>query len=247
MKINKITVNTTLGLAIVFFGCGLIIDLCKGPSLDFWQNAALGIFGSLLVATIVSYVGYLHEKKKILVSVYQSLVLMYRNCCSLDIILANLAKNLEIQIATQQIVAELEIARRIDNLKPIQAILEYSSFTNSQINRFFIELRNFLNSFYMEAAIKDIQIVLLEYQLMDKEKKLFSKYDDLTLQEKYDNVFKVLSDKRKTNKKLCNTVEKFIIEMENFYNPVCLWKEQRKYIMAEVQTIQTALQNMNQR
>ena len=228
MKINKITVNTTLWLAIVFFISGLIIDLCKGPSLDFWQNAALGIFGSLLVAAIVSYVGYLHEKNKILSTVHRNLVLMYQQGCSLDIVLASLAKNLEIQIATQQIVAELEIARKIDNLKPIQEILAYSSFTNSQINRLFIELRNFLNSFYMEAAIKDIQIVLLEYQLMDKEKKLFSKHDDLTLQAKLDNVFKVLSDKMESNKKLCNTVEKFIVEMEKFYTPALLWEEQKK-------------------
>ena len=140
----------------------------------------------------------------------------------------------------------MEIARRIDNLKPIQAILEYSSFTNSQINRFFIELRNLLNSFYMEAMVKDIQIVLLEYQLMDKEKKLFSKYDDLTLQEKYDNVFKVLFDKRETNKKLCNTVEKFIVKMEKFYTPALLWEEQKKYIAAEVQRIYAELQKMNQ-
>lgn len=244
MKINKLTVQITLLLAIISLAISYIIDLFAWS--DFWQNAMLGVFGSLLVAAIVSFVGYIHEKKKILDSVYQSLVLMYRNCCSLDVVLANLAKNLEIQIATQQIVAELEIARRIDNLKPIQAILEYSSFTNSQINRFFIELRNLLNSFYMEAMVKDIQIVLLEYQLMDKEKKLFAKYDDLTLQEKYDNVFKVLSDKRETNKKLCNTVEKFIVEMEKFYTPALLWEEQKKYIMAEVQRIYAELQKMNQ-
>ena len=245
MKINKITVNTTLWLAIVFFIGGLIIDLCKGPSLDFWQNAALGIFGSLLVAAIVSYVGYLHEKNKILSTVHRNLVLMYQQGCSLDIILANLAKNLETKIATQQIVAELEIARRIDYLKPIQEILAYSSFTNSQINRLFIELRNFLNSFCMEAAIKDIQIVLWKYQLMDKEKKI-SKHDDLTLREKYDNVFKVLSDKTESNKELCNTVEKFIVEMEKFYTPALLWEEQKKYISADVQRIYAELQKMNQ-
>ena len=68
----------------------------------------------------------------------------------------------------------------------------------------------------------------------------------MTLQAKFDNVFKVLSDKMESNKKLCNTVEKFIVEMEKFYTPALLWEEQKKYIMAEVQRIYAELQKMNQ-
>ncbi len=245
MKINKITVQITLLLAVISLAISYIIYCFKLS--DFWQNAMLGVFGSLLVAAIVSFVAYIHDKGKILSTIHKNLILMYQQGCSLDVVLAYLAKNLETKMETQKISAELEIAKRIDALKPTQTILIYSSFRKSGINNFFLDLLNFMNSFHMETMVNNIQVPLLEYQLMIAENQLSPKYDDLILQAKRDNVFKVLSDTRTMNEKIHGEVEKFIVQMEKFYKPECPWEDSKKYVMVEVQTIQMALQNMNQR
>ena len=245
MKINKITVQITLLLAVISLAISYIIYCFKWS--DFWQNAMLGVFGSLLVAAIVSFVGYVHEKRKVLDRVYQNLISMYQNCCSLDAVLNNLAKNLETKMATQKILAELEIAIKIDALKPTQTILTYSNFKESGINHFFLGLLNFMNSFHMETMVRNIQITLTEFQLMLAENQLSQKYDDLTLQAKRDNVFCVLSVNKAMNGYIGNMLENQIIVMEKFYKPEIPWVESKKYIMAEVQTIQAELQKMNQR
>ena len=245
MKINKITVQITLLLAVISLAISYIIYCFKWS--DFWQNAMLGVFGSLLVAAIVSFVGYVHEKRKVLDRVYQNLISMYQNCCSLDAVLNNLAKNLETKMATQKILAELEIAIKIDALKPTQTILTYSNFKESGINHFFLGLLNFMNSFHMETMVRNIQITLTEFQLMLAENQLSQKYDDLILQAKRDNVFCVLSVNKAMNGYIGNMLENQIIVMEKFYKPEISWVESKKYIMAEVQTIQAELQKMNQR
>lgn len=244
MKINKITVQTTLLLAIISLAISYIIDLFAWSK--FWGNAVLGVFGSLLVAAIVSYVGYLHEKNKILSAVHRNLVLMYQQGCSLDIVLASLAKNLETKMATQKILAELEIAKKIDALKPTQTILTYSNFKESGINHFFLGLLNFMNSFHMETMVSNIQMSLTEFQLMIAENQLTPKYNDLILQAKRDNVFCVLSVTKAMNGYIGSMLENQIIVMEKFYKPEIPWEKSKKYIMAEVQTIQAELQKMNQ-
>lgn len=244
MKTNKITVQITLLLAVISLAISYIIYCFKWS--DFWQNAMLGVFGSLLVAAIVSFVGYVHENRKILDHVYQNLISMYQNCCSLDAVLGSLAQNLETEMATKKISAELEIAKVIDELKPSQTILTYSSFIKSGINHFFLNLLNFIKSFRMRTIVSNIQVALLEYQVMLAENQLTSKQDDLNLQAKCDNVFRVLSDTMTMNKKISDTSENFIIEMEKYYKPEIPWVESKKYIMAEVQTIQAELQKMNQ-
>ena len=98
----------------------------------------------------------------------------------------------------------------------------------------------------MKTMVSNIQVALLEYQLMLAENQLTSKHDDLNLQAKRDNVFRVLSDTMTKNKKIGDTAENFIIEMEKYYKPEIPWVESKKYIMAEVQTIQAELQKMNQ-
>ncbi len=245
MKINKITLQITLLLAVISLAISYIIYCFEWS--DFWQNAALGIFGSLLVAAIVSFVAYIHDKGKILGTIHKNLILMYQQSCSLDIVLASLAKNLEIKMATQKILAELEIAKKIDALKPTQTILTYSSFRKSGINNFFLGLLNFMNSFHMETMVRNIQIALTEFQLMLAENQLSQKYDDLTLQAKRDNVFCVLSVNKAMNGYIGSMLENQIIVMEKFYKPEISWVENKKYIMAEVQTIQAELQKMNQR
>ena len=244
MKTNKITVQITLLLAVISLAISYIIYCFEWS--DFWQNAMLGVFGSLLVTSVVSFVGYVHEKRKILDRVYQNLISMYQNCYSLDAVLGSLAQNLETEMATKKISAELEIAKVIDELKPSQTILTYSSFIKSGINHFFLNLLNFIKSFRMRTIVSNIQVALLEYQVMLAENQLTSKQDDLNLQAKCDNVFRVLSDTMTMNKKIGDTAENFIIEMEKFYKPEIPWEKSKKYIMAEVQTIQAELQKMNQ-
>ena len=244
MKINKITVQITLLLAVISLAISYIIYCFEWS--DFWQNAMLGVFGSLLVTSIVSFVGYVHEKRKILDRIYLNLISIYQNCCSLDAVLENLSKNIEIKMTTPNMSVELEIAKVIDELKPIQTILTYSSFIKSGINLFFLNLLNFMRSFQMKTMVSDIQVTLLKYQLMLAENQLTSKQDDLNLQAKCDNVFRVLSDTMTMNKKISDTSENFIIEMEKYYKPEIPWVESKKYIMDEVQTIQAELQKMNQ-
>ena len=244
MKINKITVQITLLLAIISLAISYIIYCFKWS--EFWQNAMLGVFGSLLVAAIVSFVGYVHEKRKVLDRVYQNLISMYQNCCSLDAVLNNLAKSPEIKKATTNMSVELGIAKVIDELKPTQTILTYSNFKESGINHFFLGLLNFMNSFHMETMVRNIQMALTEFQLMITENQLSQKYDDLTLQAKRDNVFCVLSVNKAMNGYIGSMLENQIIVMEKFYKPEISWVESKKYIMAEVQTIQAELQKMNQ-
>lgn len=244
MKINKITVQITLLLAVISLAISYIIYYFKWS--DFWANAMLGVFGSLLVAAIVSFVGYVHEKRKVLNRVYQNLISMYQNCCSLDAVLNNLAKSLEIKKATTNMSVELEIAKVIDELKPTQMILTYSSFIKSGINHYFLGLLNFMNSFHIKIMVSNIQIALTEFQLMLAENQLSQKYDDLTLQAKRDNVFCVLSVTKAMNGYIGNMLENQIIVMEKFYKPEIPWEKSKKYIMAEVQTIQAELQKMNQ-
>ena len=98
----------------------------------------------------------------------------------------------------------------------------------------------------MKTMVNDIQVTLFKYQLMLAENQLTSKQDDLNLQAKCDNVFRVLSDTMTMNKKISDTSENFIIEMEKYYKPEIPWVESKKYIMDEVQTIQAELQKMNQ-
>ena len=136
MKINKLTVQITLLLAVIGLAISYIIYCFEWS--DFWQNAMLGVFGSLLVTSIVSFVGYVHEKRKILDRIYLNLISIYQNCYSLDAVLGSLAQNLETEMATKKISAELEIAKVIDELKPSQTILTYSSFIKSGINLFFL-------------------------------------------------------------------------------------------------------------
>ena len=178
MKINKLTVQITLLLAVISLAISYIIYCFKWS--DFWQNAMLGVFGSLLVTSIVSFVGYVHEKRKVLDRVYQNLISMYQNCCSLDAALNNLAKSPEIKKATTNMSVELEIAKVIDELKPTQTILTYSNFKESGINHFFLGLLNFMNSFHMETMVRSIQMALTEFQLMIAENQLSQKYDDFT-------------------------------------------------------------------
>lgn len=244
MKINRLTVQITLLLAVISLAISYIIYCFEWS--DFWQNAMLGVFGSLLVTSIVSFVGYVHEKRKILDRIYLNLISIYQNCCSLGAVLENLSKNLEIKMTTPNMSVELEIAKVIDELKPIQTILTYSSFIKSGINHFFLNLLNFMRSFQMKTMVSNIQVALLEYQVMLAENQLTTKHDDLNLQAKRDNVFRVLSDTMTMNKKIGDTAENFIIEMEKYYKPEIPWVESKKYIMAEVQTIQAELQKMNQ-
>ena len=244
MKINKITVQITLLLAVISLAISYIIYCFKWS--DFWQNAMLGVFGSLLVAAIVSFVAYIHDKGKILGTIHKNLILMYQQSCSLDVVLACLAKNLETKMTTQKILAEVEIAKKIDALKPTQIILTYSSFRKSGINNFFLGLLNFMNSFHMETMVGNIQIALGEFQIMIAENQISPKYNDLTLQAKRDNVFCILSVTKAMNGYISSMLENQIIVMEKFYKPECPWEDSKKYVMAEVQTIQTALQNMNQ-
>ena len=206
----------------------------------------LGVFGSLLVAAIVSFVAYIHDKGKILSTIHKNLILMYQQSCSLEVVLAYLAKNLETKMATQKISAELEIAKKIDALKPTQTILTYSSFRKSGINHYFLGLLNFMNSFHIETMVSNIQVALLEYQVMFTENQLTSKNNSLKLQAKRDNVFCVLSVTKAMNGYIGSLLENQIIIMEKFYTPECSWEDSKKHIMAEVQTIQAALQNMNQ-
>lgn len=243
MKINKITVQITLLLAVISLAISYIIYCFKWS--DFWQNAMLGVFGSLLVAAIVSFVAYLHDKGKILSTIHRDLVLMYQQSCSLDVVLTSLAKNLETKMATQKISAELEIAKKIDALKPTQTILTYYSFRKSGINYFFLGLLNFMNSFHMETMVRNIQIALTEFQLMIAENQLTPKYNDLILQTKRDNVFCVLSVTNAMNGYIGSMLENQIIVMEKFYKPEIPWAESKKYIMAEIQTIQVELQKLN--
>lgn len=244
MKINKTTVEITLLFAIISLAISYMIYYFKWS--EFWQNAVLGVFGSLLVAAIVSFVGYIHDKSKILSAIHRSLVLMYQQSCSLDIVLASLAKNLETKMATQKILAELEIAKKIDALKPTQTILTYSNFKESGINHFFLGVLNFMNSFHMETMVSNIQMALTEFQLMIAENQLTPKYNDLILQAKRDNVFCVLSVTKAMNGYIGSMLENQIIVMEKFYKPEIPWMESKKYIMAEVKTIQVELQKMNQ-
>ena len=239
MKTNKITVQITLLLAVISLAISYIIYYFKWS--DFWANAMLGVFGSLLVTSIVSFVGYVHEKRKILDRIYLNLISIYQNCYSLDAVLGSLAQNLETEMATKKISAELEIAKVIDELKPIQTILTYSSFIKSGINLFFLNLLNFMRSFQMKTMVSNIQVALLEYQVMLAENQLTTKHDDLNLQAKRDNVFRVLSDTMTKNKKIGDTVENFIIEMEKYYKPEIPWVESKKYIAAEVQRIYAEL------
>ena len=112
MKINKTTVQITLLLAVISFAISYIIYYFKWS--DFGANAMLGVFGSLLVTSIVSFVGYVHEKRKVLDRVYQNLISMYQNCCSLDAALNNLAKSPEIKKATTNMSVELEMTERLN-------------------------------------------------------------------------------------------------------------------------------------
>ena len=244
MKINKITVQITLLLAVISLAISYIIYCFKWS--DFWQNAMLGVFGSLLVTSIVSFVGYVHEKRKVLDRVYQNLISMYQNCCSLDAALNNLAKSSEIKKATTNMSVELEIAKVIDELKPTQTILTYSNFKESGINHFFLGLLNFMNSFHMETMVSNIQMSLTEFQLMIAENQLTPQYNDLIVQAKRDNVFCVLSVTKAMNGYIGSMLENQIIVMEKFYKPEIPWEKSKKYIMAEVQTIQAELQKMNQ-
>jgi hypothetical protein len=81
---------------------------------------------------------------------------------------------------------------------------------------------------------------------MIAENQLTPQYSDLIVQAKRDNVFCVLSVTKAMNGYIGSMLENQIIVMEKFYKPEIPWGESKKYIMAEVQTIQAELQKMNQ-
>lgn len=240
MKIDRNMTIITSVLSLVAIVAGYIIHFYGLSS--FWENVAIGAFTGLFVSAIITAVAYFYKKNTLLKEVYIILGLMYQNFCVLNLLLENQQKKLQVNLKEFNISTAIDIAQKIDELKPIQKILNYDSFNKkSGLNYFFLGLLNFLNSFQSKTMVSNIQIAFLEYQLMISQNQLTPQFGDVDLQKKYDEIFYVLLKTKEINAYIASCLDNLIIVFTKFYKPELVWDEYKKRILADVTCINSVL------